>query len=93
MTQQRQIGIVVVSGSLLIPIMTYVYSKLWMARLASENSNPNQGAMVQAYFAVCASIVVGLVILCFGIVLFIRGRRKQPHQSTQRIGSHGSPTA
>lgn len=71
----RKVGIILIVAAVALPGATYAGALAWIDLLASQDPVPNQGAMLVAFFAVCASVIVALVVMATGVAMFVRGRK------------------
>lgn len=76
----RKVGTILIVAAVALPAATYLGARAWMAFLAAHDPVPNQGAMVVAFLAVCASVIVALVALATGITMVVRGRNPSPER-------------
>ena len=74
MPSARTGGFLIATG-LAVPAITYFVALKVLAIDASLGGPPNQGAMVQAWFCVVGSLVVGVLMIAGGIVVLVRSRR------------------
>jgi hypothetical protein len=73
--RQRKVGISLILAAIVLPSATYAAARAWLRYLASVEPIPNQGAMVVAFLAVCASMIVALALLAPGIIMLVRARK------------------
>jgi hypothetical protein len=75
MPSAKTIGLVMLAIGSALPVLTYIGARMVLAADASLGGPPNQGAMVQAFFCVVASIVVGVLIASAGVFTLVRASR------------------
>lgn len=71
--RQKSVGISLIVAAVLLPCATYSGALVWLRYLAAMDPVPNQGAMLVAYLAVCASGIIAVVLGLIGIALLILG--------------------
>ena len=65
-------------SALAIPVATRLVSHAWLASIAHDNHHPNYGAMLMAYRALQASMLVAAFMLGAAVVLLLLSRRPRP---------------
>lgn len=71
MRSTRITGLVLIAIGCFVPVATYLVARIAMETIAANGGPPNQGAMVQAFLCVVASIILGLLLMATGTVAFV----------------------
>lgn len=73
MTEKERFGITMIVAGIALPVVTLLCGQRWASGVP-----PNQGAMVEAFIAFVVAIVIGLVLMAWGVILLIAPRG--PHE-------------